>query len=64
MIFSRQGLSGVTLQANVAPSPAWRGVPILAVTSTGGRFAIALSGPLTNDYPDCGRPLGTRGAIE
>jgi hypothetical protein len=26
-------------------------VPILAATSTGERFAIALSGPLTNDYP-------------
>lgn len=46
----RQGLSGVTLQANVA-LPGAGEVPILAVASTGGRFAIALSGPLTNGYP-------------
>ena len=26
-------------------------VPILAVTSIGQRFAITLSGPLTNDHP-------------
>ena len=50
----RQGLGGATLQMNVkfpvagfAPVE----VPILAVTGTGERFAIALSGPLTNDHP-------------
>jgi hypothetical protein len=26
-------------------------VPILAVSNSGERFVIALSGPLTNDYP-------------
>jgi ATP-dependent helicase YprA (DUF1998 family) len=50
----RQGLSGVTLQASVVFPVAGPGtveVPILAVTSIGQRFAITLSGPLTNDHP-------------
>ena len=47
-------MSGLTLQATVEFSIAGLGtveVPILAATSTGERFAIALSGPLTNDHP-------------
>ena len=50
----RQGLGGVTFETNVKFSGAGHGpveVPILAITSTGERFAIALSGPLTNDHP-------------
>jgi hypothetical protein len=50
----RQGLSGVTFQANVKVPVTGSGtgtVPILAVISTGQRVAIALSGPLTNDHP-------------
>jgi ATP-dependent helicase YprA (DUF1998 family) len=50
----RQGLGGVTFETNVKFPVAGHGpveVPILAVSSAGERFAIALSGPLTNDHP-------------
>jgi hypothetical protein len=50
----RQGLGGVTFQPNVNFPGLSSGpveVPILAIANTGKRFAIALSGPLTNDHP-------------
>ena len=50
----RQGLAGVTFRKDVAfPLAACEpaNVPILAVTSSGEQFAIALSGPLTTDHP-------------
>jgi ATP-dependent helicase YprA (DUF1998 family) len=49
----RQGLTGVTLEANaeiVIKDSGKRTVPIFALRSDGTRFVIALSGPLTNDY--------------
>ena len=50
----RQGLENITLERDVEFSVEGFGktnVPVLAVRSTGTRFAIALSGPLTNDHP-------------
>jgi hypothetical protein len=50
----RQGLDGVTFETDATFSVAGSGtveVPILAVTRGGEQFVIALSGPLTNDYP-------------
>ena len=50
----RQGLEGVTFQADaklLIPDVGHVQIPILAVTSGGARFAIALSGPLTSDHP-------------
>ncbi len=50
----RQGLDGISFEADVQLSIAGPGqvtVPILAVSESGERFVIALSGPLTNDHP-------------
>jgi len=50
----RQGLAGITFEMGVKLPLAGLGqveVPILAVSNDGDRFAIALSGPLTNDHP-------------
>ena len=51
---SRQGDRTVNFEADVEVTVEGVGkveVPILAVKNTGERFAIALSGALTNDYP-------------
>jgi len=50
----RQGLAGVTFEANaqiIIKDVGKRTVPIVALLGDGARFVIALSGPLTNDYP-------------
>ena len=50
----RQGLDGISFEADLQLSIAGPGqvtVPILAVSESGDRFVIALSGPLTNDHP-------------
>jgi hypothetical protein len=50
----RQGLAGITFETDVKFSVAGPGqveVPILAVSNSGERFVVALSDPLTNDYP-------------
>jgi hypothetical protein len=50
----RQGFDGVTFEVDaklLVPNVGQVEIPILAVTSGNGRFAIALSGPLTSDHP-------------
>jgi len=50
----RQGLDGITLALDANVSVAGQNpveVPILATTSSGERFVIALSAPLTTDHP-------------